>query len=356
MAKTIPQKFCLLLALILLLTSCTPTATPAATQAPQITQSATTEPSSGSAGQKDHLRLMVLPYISSAPFFIAQDEGYFTDEGLDVEFVRVDITADAIPVLVQGQLDVVGGLIDAAVLNAIARESNVKYVADRGLIGAEGCSYTGFVARKDLLESGKLNDPKNLKGLKISTEKASMTEYILDQVLKSYGLTSADVELPLMPQPARLEALGKGAIDVAGMAEPWIYRVQKAGYGDLWKPWEKVVPGQNLSLIMYGPNLLVKNRDLGVRFMKAYLRALHQYAQGKTDRNVEIIAKYTQLKPEEVKNICWQPMREDGVINTQSVLNFQDWAIQRGYMKTRLTVEQFWDDSFVKEAAQALKQ
>ena len=53
--------------------------------------------------------------------------------------------------------------------------------------------------------------------------------------------------------------------------------------------------------------------------MIAYLKGVRQYNQGKTDRNVEILAKYTEMKPEEVKQSCWIPMRSDGMIDPSRV-------------------------------------
>lgn len=296
------------------------------------------------------LKVIVLPYVSYAPFFIAQDDGYFSEQGLEVEFIRLDKTAEAIPALAQGQVDVAAGLMEVSTLNAIAKGSKIKYVADKGYIPPDHCTFTGWVARKDLITSGALEDLSNLAGKKIAASPTSSAEYALDLLLKDVGLTSADVELLDMPPPARHEGLSSGSVEISAAAEPWITQAVSAGIGESWIPWESYMPNFIISIIMYGPNLLEKNPDAGNRFMLAYLNAVQQYNEGKTDHNVEIVAKYTQLPPEAVKATCWIAIEPDGLIDTQQVLDFQEWALAKGYIEERISVEQFWDRKFVDYA------
>ena len=89
--------------------------------------------------------------------------------------------------------------------------------------------------------------------------------------------------------------------------------------------------------------------------MIAYLKGVRQYNQGKTDRNVEIIAKYTEMTPEEVKGSCWMSMRSDGIdryLRHEQVrgMGFR----QRAFGKT-CPARQLLDMSFVESANAALK-
>jgi hypothetical protein len=65
------------------------------------------------------VKVLSMPYITFAPFFIAQDEGYFAEQGLEVEFVQFDGLSTAIPALAQGEIDVVSGHIRASIFSAI---------------------------------------------------------------------------------------------------------------------------------------------------------------------------------------------------------------------------------------------
>ena len=104
------------------------------------------------------LKLVVFPFVSHAPFHIALAEGYFAEQGLDVETVAFQFTTDAFPALVQGQVDVMAGLTTSGLINAIAGGVNLKIVADKGHISETGCDGYAVVARSKLLEDGTLTD------------------------------------------------------------------------------------------------------------------------------------------------------------------------------------------------------
>jgi len=88
--------------------------------------------------------------------------------------------------------------------------------------------------------------------------------------------------------------------------------------------------------------------------MVAYLKAVKQYNQGATDRNVAIVTKYTEVEPEILKKACWQYIAEDGQIDTKSIVDFETWAVQKKLMDLAATVDQFWDPSYINYANQVL--
>ncbi len=301
------------------------------------------------------LKVLLLPYLSFAPFFIAEEEGYFAEQGLQIEFVRMDRNAPATPPLAQGDLDVVAGVVTINTLNAIAHGTNIKYVADKGYFDATGCgTYVTIMARRSLIEAGELDSPSQMQGRRIAVSPAGAAEYLVETVLDSAGLTINDIEMVKIPTSARSEALGDGSLDLAFMSEPWNTRTVATGNADIWMPGAQVLPDFQWAFILYGPNLLDENPDAGRRFMIAYLKAVRQYNQGKTERNLEILAEHTGLDRELLKKACWPALRDDGQINVQGVLDFQAWAVERGYLDSPVTEEQFWDPSFVEYANEVL--
>jgi NitT/TauT family transport system substrate-binding protein len=297
---------------------------------------------------------MVLPYLSYAPLYFAQEEGYFKEQGLEVEFVRMDDTSESITALAQGQLDISTGTIEISVLNAIGKGTNIKYVADKGYFDPNQCDYATWMARKELVESGKLNDLKNVAGLKVQLGTAGTEEYFFDLLVKDAGLSSADISAVDYPPPTMLESFQNGSLDIGFTAEPWVTRLRNAGAVE-WKSLNQYMANFPLSLIFYGPNMLDKNPEAGKRFMVAYLKGVRQYNQGKTDRNIEIIAKSTQMKPDEIKSVCWQSIKTDGSVNIQKVMDFQKWAVSKGYFQNALTQEQLWDPQFIEYANKVLQ-
>jgi NitT/TauT family transport system substrate-binding protein len=204
------------------------------------------------------------------------------------------------------------------------------------------------------VESGKLVTLDKLRGLRLAGERTSTSYYDVDRLLTSAGMTSADVEFVDVPYAAKLDAFESGAIDVATASEPWLTMITDAGHAVLWKTDRELNPGHQHSFIMFGPRLL-KDRELGVRFLMGYLEAVRQYNEGKTERNIEILAKETELAPDIVARACWTAIRGDGMMNPESVLEYEKWAVEQKLLDEVVPVEKFWDPSLVVEAQKRLQ-
>ncbi len=304
----------------------------------------------------ERVRLKVLygRYLAFAPHAIAMAEGFFEAQGLDVEFVHMTTTTDALPALLRGGIDVGAGLIKVADFNAMARGAPLRIVADQGHTTGAECVTAALVARPEFLRAKDPESAGHLRGARVSATPLSYGEYVLETFALSRGLGLSDFTLLRLPAAAAMNALADGSLDFTYVAEPFLSGATRNGRAVVWKPLREIVPDAQLAAVLFGPNLLTKDREAGRRFLAAYLQGVRQYAQGKTPRNVAIIAKETGLAPEAVRAACWTSIREDGGIDVASVLAFQRWAVRRGVLDTALPPETFWDPSFAAEAGRAL--
>ncbi len=301
------------------------------------------------------LKLVYMPYITSAPFLIAEEEGFFASEGLQIEFVKMGDAMEALPSLIKGEVDVLGEAIYPAFLNAMVRGGKIKFVADRGYLPPTGCTYAAILARRALVEEGELSSISQLKGRRVAAKQSSaVVGYFLEKVLVQSGLTLADVELVSLPTPMRLEAFAKGTIDITFGFEPWLTQFLRGGHATIWKSVQQLIPNFQMGLLLYGPTLLEKNPEAGKRFMVAYLKAVRQYNRGKIERNIEILAKHTGLDRELLIKCCWPAFRDNGHINIESIVDFQSWALEKGFLDKEVPPDRFWDPSFIEYANKVL--
>jgi NitT/TauT family transport system substrate-binding protein len=300
---------------------------------------------------RTHLKVAVLPFLSYGPLFIAAEEGYFAGENLRVEFVKMNRSAQAVPLLIEGQLDVLTGTLTPALLNAIARGARIRLVADKGFLDPDGCDYNALVAQSTLIESGELDSPAALSGRRIVLEPNEFRGYFVEAFLRQSGLSLHDIRPVDIPDAAMMDAFEQGTIELAATAEPWITRLVQTGKVKVWRPAQQVLPGFQVGAILYGPSILDGNRDAGRRFARAYLRAVRQYNLGKTERNRAILAKHTGLDPDVLQQACWPSFRGDGRINVRSVLDYEMWALSKGLLDRVLAQEQFWDPQFIQDAS-----
>lgn len=300
------------------------------------------------------LKVLLLPLLVFGPFLIAEEEGYFEEQGIEAEFVKMDGSEKAIPALIRGDLDVIAGNAGVALLNAIARGGNIRIVANKGYISSEKCTAFGLLARKELFESGKPDNLSQLKGCRFAIESLSPDGYYVEKLLNREGLTLHHIEIRDIPPPVILKAMDTGAIDVAHVGEPWITRILNRGNAVLWMPAGDIIPEFPWTVITYGPNLLQNAQEIGKRFMVAYLKAVQRYNQGKTERNLDILSKHTGLDRKILQKTCWPAVRDDGRIHAESIIDFQNWGVKKGFLDKTLKEDQFWDGRFIEYAKKRL--
>jgi NitT/TauT family transport system substrate-binding protein len=301
------------------------------------------------------LKVIALPFMSYAPFYVAEEEGYFAEQKLQIEFVKMTDAIGALPLLIKGDIDVWSDIIYPSCLNSMIRGAKIKIVADKGHLSATGCNYTVFMARRALIEEGKLDSLSRLKGLRVATTQGSaLSGYYLEKLLSKVGLTVADIQLLFLLMPNRADAFERGSLDVAMVVEPWVTKILQKGHAAVWIPIQQVAPNFQQAVLLYGPTLLEKNPEAGNRFMVAYLKAVRQVNQGKTERNIKTLAKYTGLDQELLKKTCWPAFRNDGQINIESVNDFQNWVFKKGLIDTVISPNQFWDPNFIEYANKVL--
>lgn len=295
--------------------------------------------------------------LTFAPFYIADAAGYFTEQALEVEFVQFATTREATAAIEQGQLDVLGGNASPAYFNSVGRGARLKLVADKGYVAPTGCTEYALLARKSLVDSKALDDPAKIRGLKGSVNTVDISGYLADKALATKGLTLDDIQAgtALLAEPVIIDGFAKGTLDLAVVNEPSVTRILEAGNAAIWFQAQALMPNFARGLVIYGPNLLDKNPDVGRRFMVAYLKGVKQFNEGKTDRNLDLLSKVTQLDREFLKRACWAPMRTDGKITTAPLFDFQAWAVKRKLVDSPVPDEKtLYDPAFVEYANKVL--
>jgi NitT/TauT family transport system substrate-binding protein len=223
----------------------------------------TTSSPSPSGLQKVTLMLGYQPDVQFAPFYLAQQGGYYADAGLDVT-IEQQKDADLIRLVASGIGDV--GVADATDV-MISRTSGipVKYVStlyDRFPVAIIG-------------PKGKVPaSPAGLAGLRTGTPGRYGSSWAaLLALLSAAGLTDADVTIREYPQYNQWEGLLHGDVDlITGFRNNEPLRLEAAGMAvDLLTIDETApLPGPG---VIAGDALLSTNPDLVRRFVAATARA-----------------------------------------------------------------------------------
>lgn len=313
----------------------------------------------------DKVQVGIISNGSDAPFFIADSKGYFHQEGIDVTLTTFDSAGKMIAPLGTGELDVGSGATSAGLYNAAGRGIAIRIVADRARM-ATGYNYQTLMIRKELVDSGKFKTLKDLKGLKIALAAPSIsTGSALNEAAKKGGISYNDVEKVYLSFPQQVTAFATGAADGSIMIEPFATRAVEAGSAVRFSSTEDFYPGDQISVVFYGAKFATERADVAKRFMKAYVRAARDYLDSvdggrfattvKGDEIVQIMAKYLNLKPEQIRATYVQAIDPNGEPNVASLKNDLKFFKDTGDVTASdISVDKILDLSFVQAAVKEL--
>jgi NitT/TauT family transport system substrate-binding protein len=307
-------------------------------------------PGTGALGQTAgapalaHLEVATQPLTAQAPLFIAQDRGYFTQQGLDVAFQFVGGGTINLQLLATNQADIATGSPGPALWNAMARGIPVKITAATSSLSPDPA--TGFssalwlVLPKHATDRGEIKTYADLKGKRVAVLGLGLgTEIVVDSALAMAGLTLHDVDLKELRGPAILTALTNGAIDAATEIEPFVTQGASKDILVRWKNAAEITPGRVAAVMMFGPRLVERDGDLGARFMTAWTKGARDYNDAfgakhvGRDSVVQILAAHTQVKdPTLYTRMTWHYIDPNCSANADALRLDVDWDVKHGYI------------------------
>jgi len=288
---------------------------------------------------------------------LAQAQGYFAQEGVAVNFVKVDAST-VFTTLIAGQVDVQGLGLEAGVFSALLRGVDFRIVATQAS-SEPNANGVFFVVRKDLIESGKVHANADLKGLKIAVpSRASTFAYVVAKAMETGGLTTADAELVELGFPAMVSAVGSRAVDVALLPEPLATLAVDSGSGTKWKGFADIVPGFQQSVVVFTPEFAAQ-RDLATRWTTAYVRGIRDYNDAfrsnvHRTQTVDALANAFAIKPGLFDSMGFVHMHPDGKVNLASIEDVMHWYVQMGYLNEPVDLSRIVDLSYIDAAVAKL--
>lgn len=297
-----------------------------------------------------------IPTSGYAPLYLGVEKGYFEEQGLKVELERFDSGSKMIAPLAAGQLDVGSGEPGTALFNS--RHQGLDVMAVCGMSSqAPGYGGVPIIVRKDLYDSGELDEIAELKGRKIALNVLhGMGEYVFAKALGKAGLTIDDVELVTIAFPDTPAAMANGAVDASAVPALIAEKAIEEGIAVELIRGDQIAGEIQTTVMYFGKRFLdPANREVALRFMEVWLkglRELYDEAWSNPD-NLAIISKYTNLPPETIKNSApkqsyYNPNCD---YNPESLEDIQNYYLSRGYTEydQALPLSQIMDDSFRKE-------
>ena len=302
--------------------------------------------------------------LSDSLLYIAKDRGYFEAEGLDVRLRPFKSAGEMIPYLAAGHLAVGAGAPSAGFYNGIARDIDIKIVADKGKLVTD-YDYMPLLVRKELVDSGKVKGVADLKGLKVAEPApGTATASTAAALLESAGLTYNDVQHTYIGFPDHVAALQNGSVDAALTTEPAATKALASGEVVKLADSTEVYNNQQLAVLLYSGDFPKEQGAAAQCFMNAYTRAARDYnaaVEGGSwtgpgaDEIADIIASNVDTEPEAIKKTVPSYVDAGAALNVGSLARDYGVFVKQGLYQgqSEIDFDSLVDTSFVDKATQS---
>lgn len=255
------------------------------------------------AADKKVVHVGVVERPDLAPFLLALHGGLFAKQDLDVQPVVGTSGQDFVASLATGQMEVASGVPNAGLYNALNRGIDIRLVADYAHVSQKPEDSTvSIVVRADLIDSGTVKGPADLKGLTIAAgpSNGQYPQILLAKALAQGHLALADVNVRFLPFPEAIAAMASKTLDGAFMIEPLTTQADARNVARRLIPAGAVDPGAELSIVLYSAQFAA-DKEAAMRYMVGFLGGVRMYYEAfflnkGRDEAIAILTKYSPLK------------------------------------------------------------
>jgi NitT/TauT family transport system substrate-binding protein len=223
--------------------------------------------------------IAIQPWLGYGAWYIAQDQGFFADNGLEVELVDFEADADMLAALAAGQVDALNVASHGAL-------HMIETGVDAKIVLLEDASTSADA----IITTGGIKDVKDLAGQQVAYEEGTTSDLLLNYALSEAGLTVQDIEKVPMGAAEAGAALIAGRVPAAVTYEPYITEAKSQGDGVEVIYEASAKEGLISDVLMVGAALAKDHPDAVTALIKSWGQAVDFY-NANTEEGRAIIAE-----------------------------------------------------------------
>src|SRR5438093_6110784 len=176
------------------------------------------------AAAQDKVKVGVFPVSSTLPYFVAVERGFFKEQNIEPEMVRLIGGPPNVAAMITNQIDASAVLVTIEGMNANIKEPGVaRYIS----VNAQNATYQmeQFVVRKGFNAASL----KDLKGARIMSAPGPANVTMAKAVLAAAGLKEGDYRIDQLDMGQHVNAMTAGTFDAGYTLEPNASVMRKNG-------------------------------------------------------------------------------------------------------------------------------
>jgi len=265
----------------------------------------------GTASDLEKVRVSIIPINDVAPLFVAMQNGYFRELGLEIDTTPSAGGAAGIPGLIGGSFDVVYGNV-VSVLLASQQGLDVKVIAPGTKVDQRETDTTPILVRSD---SG-IKSGKDLEGKSISVNTRNNVIWLYARAwIKATGGDPDKVTFKEIPFPQVEDALRQQRVDASFLVAPFsVISRQKPGLTAIANPYSDIQPGVDVGQYITTGKLLSTKPETIKKFAAGLRKGAEWFNANRTsDAILTVISGYTKTDASILKSVALgaAPLRSD---------------------------------------------
>ena len=280
------------------------------------------------------LRFGIVPAVDSLPLMLAEQRGYFAQEGADVELVFFPNPHEREMAIQAGQLDgAVSDLLTAAFLIQAGFDFRATSLTN-GRFGIVASPESGIASLHDL------------RGRNIGLFPNTMTQYMADNLLLSAGIPITEYTPVAVPNILlRLEMVLDGRIDAAVLPEPVLTAAVAQG-GVLVATTDGT--GLDSAILFFSRRSLDTRLEEVKAFHRAYYRAA-MAINANPDAFRDFLVDQAGFPPAVRNAFQFVTYTQPTLPTEQHIRHTLDWLTYRDLLQRQLSPQDFYDARAITE-------
>ncbi len=228
--------------------------------------------------------------------FVAKEEGFFADEGLDVTLTQLANGTELASGLESGKLD-------AALIGSVPSITMQAADHDLTIFGGAMTNGHGYIIKPEFTQNLESWDYTILQGKNVAVAKNTMDDLELRLLLRDAGINigEGDDEVNLVyfdSQSNAYAALSNDEIDACSVYSPYASLAKSQGYEVVYydKDFAQFENQPCCRQVATGTQL-AESPNTYIAFERAMIRA-YQFTQENHEETIEDVAKYIDIDPE----------------------------------------------------------
>jgi len=277
------------------------------------------------------LKLAVLPIIDTLPLYVAQGEGLFAEQGVEVELIPVASAPERVQLVASSQVD--GTINETLAVMLFNKETTQLQAVRYALRPAEG--YGHFF----ILASGQssITSPDGLVGVEIGVSQGTIIEYVTERLLASEGLSSEDIEVIPVPKiPDRMALLASGELSAATLPDPLSGLAVQSGATIVLD--DSKYPEYGFSIYSFRKEMIDAHPEAIQGFLKAVEAAIEMINANPT-QYADILSEAKIVPPPLLEAYKIPPFPKAGIPTEAEWQDALSWAQEKGMLEIDVSYE-----------------